>query len=275
VLYMGAEDPQSEVRLRAEACGADLERFRYLDLAAMDHPFSLSANPDDQDRITATLIATIDATGARVIVLDPIQQFMAGLDSDSNGVQVRQLLSPLVRACRASGCTGIIAHHTNKQPGGATTPQARVSGSQAYLSTVRLAMLVDVHSDDSELVCMDVIKSNLGPRPPMLGFRFEQVELAPHNDERIWKARPVWEAVEGDAMALGQRAGGKPDKAVQECADWLEQHMPPGTSSSWQTVSQGLVKDGKNWGKTTVFKARKLLGIEVDEASKTWVWGRF
>lgn len=131
------------------------------------------------------------ASGARLVVLDPLRQFHRG---EENGSDV---MSEVVRVLQGvayrTNCAALLAHHTNKwsTAGGQGDRAAAARGSGAFTDAVRwqmnlsdlddaLAGTYRIEDDDArDYVRVDLAKTNyLPPQPPMVLRRGEAGVLA-------------------------------------------------------------------------------------------------
>lgn len=131
------------------------------------------------------------ASGARLVVLDPMRQFHRG---EENGSDV---MSEVVRVLQGvayrTNCAALLAHHTNKwsTTGGQGDRAAAARGSGAFTDAVRwqmnlselddaLAGAYRIDPDDARHhVRVDLAKTNyLPPQPPMVLRRGEAGVLA-------------------------------------------------------------------------------------------------
>ncbi len=148
VLYYGAEDDIEEYRHRADLCGCD-PRFLHLVADTGNMP-----TLTDMPRIRADIIQS----KAKLVVFDPIQQFL-GADADMNKAnQIRPLLEGLRSLCREQNCSVIIIEHLNK----ATQQKAhyRGIGTVDIINAARSALMVGWHPEEYNIRCAAHIKAN-------------------------------------------------------------------------------------------------------------------
>ena len=106
-LFVSAEDRASVLRERLEKSGADLGFIHILDDAA-SVGLSLAADSGQE------LCGLIQATGARLVVLDPLHAFIG--DIDINRVTaVRPVMHALAAVAKAADCSIVIVSHVSKR----------------------------------------------------------------------------------------------------------------------------------------------------------------
>ena len=106
-LFVSAEDRASVLRERLEKSGADLGFIHILDDAA-SVGLSLAADNGQE------LCSLIQATGARLVVLDPLHAFIG--DIDINRVNaVRPVMHALAAVAKAADCSIVIVSHVSKR----------------------------------------------------------------------------------------------------------------------------------------------------------------
>ncbi|MFO0852686.1 MAG: AAA family ATPase [Gemmataceae bacterium] len=166
VLFLSAEDSaEAVIRPRLEAAGADLSRVHVLDhVLTGDRPGPLVL-PDHFDLVRAKL----DETGAKLIVIDPLNAFISGRVDGNTDQQVRAaLLYPLKELAEATGAAVLIVRHLNKGGGKAVY---RGIGSIGFTGAVRVSLAAGRHPDDPDRRVISCVKSNIGPEPKGLEYR--------------------------------------------------------------------------------------------------------
>lgn len=161
LIYQTAEDGLGDtIKPRLQEAGADQEKIFVID----EDEQSLSM----KDR---RIEEAIKKTGAKLLILDPIQAYL-GSDIDMNRAnEVRQLLKPLVRIAQTYQCAIVLIGHLNKNQG--TNSVYRGMGSMDFAATVRSILLVGRYKEDQNIRIMVHDKSSLGPEGASLGFRLD------------------------------------------------------------------------------------------------------
>jgi putative DNA primase/helicase len=126
VILMSAEDGLADtIRPRLDAAGADVTRIH----AVQGVPLS-EQEPDVMRMPTlgdiAQLRNRINATGARLVIIDVLMAYIpTGVDSHRDQ-DVRQILARLSALAESTGCTILLLRHLNKGKGDALWPRRRL-----------------------------------------------------------------------------------------------------------------------------------------------------
>lgn len=165
LLVSGEDDPKDTIFPRLGAANADPARLFVLDMRE---------HYEDGSVMPATLEMPADARGLReqlqklnaprLLILDPVQAFLAG-DVDSNkGSHVRRALAPLKQFAEDFAMAILLVTHLNKSR--EVEPLARITDSGAYTALARGVLLMapdpeDEEGDRGSLKVMALAKSNL------------------------------------------------------------------------------------------------------------------
>lgn len=143
VMYVNSEDdPDVTVLPNLTVAGANLDLI---------HGAGDLALPDDLDN----LLIACEATGAKVLILDPLVPQFSGSLASYTGVQRR--LKPVINACARRGITIIAVHHTTKE---IKKPSVNAMLGSVGLSTVARQVLFVGRCKEAKVV--GVVKSNVG-----------------------------------------------------------------------------------------------------------------
>ena len=169
IIYQTAEDGLADtIRPRLDALGADCSRVLVIDESNKE----LSLN-DDRIR------QAIEETGAKLIVLDPLQAYL-GADVDMHRAnEVRPILKRLGAVAEQTGCAVVLIRHLNKMLG--QKSGHRGMGSVDFQAAARSVLLVGRTKDDPHLRIVVPDKSSLAPEgdsiaftlDPQLGFQWK------------------------------------------------------------------------------------------------------
>ncbi len=269
VIILSAEDKDSDsIKPRLEAAGADMTKITELeiveDVCYQDRTTTRKVNLRRGMHVLEREIA--EQGDVSLLLIDPISEYLQGVDSHSNA-QVRGLLASLSEIAARYDIAVVVVTHPNKSSGSAID---RVTGSGAFVAVARAVFLVCRDRDDPELRLFLPVKMNMGKDSTGLAFRIEEIELSAD----IKTSRLVWQpdivritADEAVAAYLNPLAR----RAVDEAKAFL-----------LEALSQGpqLVKDlkrdadgmGVSW--SAVRRAQKLLGIRPQKINfqEGWVW---
>jgi len=166
VLLMGAEDGLADtVRPRLDAAGADAHRVYALPTVGTAGSEHLPSIPDDIPAIESELVAT----GAVLLVVDPLMAFL-GSDVNSHRDQdVRRALAPLAAMAERLGVAVLVVRHLNKSSGGPAI--YRGGGSIGLAGAARVVLAVGADPEDESRRILAAVKANLTVAPPSLAYR--------------------------------------------------------------------------------------------------------
>lgn len=170
VIYIQTEDdPESVVRSRLRAAGANLD---------LVHDWDLSKASATLPDAVPSIARAARRHDAKLVIVDPVNSFLAGWVNAHNDHHVRQALGPLDRMAKELGITVLIVMHTNKK--------GDMMGSQGFRNICRAVLAFgDVPEDPSgEQRVLAHEKGNYTERQRSLVFKIASKRL----DGRI---RPI------------------------------------------------------------------------------------
>jgi hypothetical protein len=174
VLLLVAEDDIADtIRPRMEAAGADLSRVHLWETVTTDEVSRLPMLPEDM----ATLANVVAEIGAKLVVIDPITAFLSPRVDAWKDAEVRRALTPLAVLAADLDVALIVIRHWTKAP--TLNPLHKGSGSIAFAAAARSILAVVQHPEDDDARVLFSVKSNLGTRPPALGFEIAQAGTVP------------------------------------------------------------------------------------------------
>lgn len=159
VLYLGTEDSWNyTLAPRFIAAGADLSRVYRLYVETVHGDETVMSLALDLDMLREE----IQATGARVVVLDALLSTMTGRDLVKQGV-VREYLEPVTRLAQDLDIAVIGVAHFRKA--GGADPLHLISGSAEFGQVVRSAIgfAADKDAEDGSAV-LSLIKTNIAAK---------------------------------------------------------------------------------------------------------------
>jgi hypothetical protein len=260
LLASGEDDVRDTLRPRAEAASANLARIHVLTT-----PLLL---PDD----VVALKAEIDKHAAKLVILDPLDSFLAkGIDSNKSS-DVRGALSKLKDLAAATGTAIVIVRHLNKDSK-ITNALYRGGGSIGYTAASRASFLVAADPSDPDARILAPVKCNLALKPKALKFRTVKYALADAIDTQKIEWLGSIDISANDllqAQASGPR-GPRPDKT--EAAKEL---VRVALADGEQHASRPIIEDAKQQGISfgTLSNAAKSLGVRKQKGGFEggWAW---
>ena len=166
VLLLGAEDGLADtVRPRLDVAHAAIHRVHALPIVGErpnGHPPSI---PDDIPDIEAALVAT----GAILLVIDPLMAFLGGKVNSHHDQDVRRALAPLAEMADRLRVAVLVIRHLNKSSGGPAI--YRGGGSIGLAGAARIVLAVGSDPEDESRRILASVKSNLSAPPASLAYQ--------------------------------------------------------------------------------------------------------
>jgi len=254
-VYATAEDSWSRTLTpRLKAAGADLDRVFFVQVDGLNGGLSVPGDLVD-------LAERMKATGARMLVLDPLGAHLGSTLDTHRDAAVRQALAPLAGHMDAlsAACVGIV--HWNKAP----TVQAldRVNGSRGFTAAARAMLAVAEDPDDEMSRVLILAKSNLGRLDvPALRYRVEGRTVQTGEGQEIKSSGIAWL---GEALGVGTGdifAAGEDERSEQaEIADLLTEWTDEGRQLSVEDARANVRRAGYEASSKTVQRAAKRAGL--------------
>ena len=150
VVYQNSEDGKEDTIVpRLLACGANLEKVSYID----EEEATVELGDERLEKV-------IEQTGARVLILDPIQAYW-GANTDMNRAgAIRPIMNHLAHIAERRNCAIIMVGHMNKANGKGLY---RGLGSIDIAAAARSVLLVAKLSNQPNMRVLSHVKSNLAP----------------------------------------------------------------------------------------------------------------
>ena len=267
VLILSAEDGLGDtIRPRLDAAAGDPTRVHAL--TEIRYP-----GEDGQLRARPPTLADVDEleeavarTGARLVIIDVLMAYLPGGTDSHRDQDVRGVLHRLADLAERTGCTILLLRHLNKTSGG--SPLYRGGGSIGIIGAARAALLAAPDPEDDSRRVLAVIKSNLGPMPPALGYR-----LADNPEHGC--AHVNWLGSTGHVAADLLRRPDDGERSEQdEAAGWLLDYL---AARGGEVPAAEVLKAGRAAGyeRHTLQRERKRApGVDTCKASfgAGWVW---
>jgi len=182
-LLLSAEDDLADtIRPRLDRMGADVNR-----ISAFQGILETDEDGRDIERMVrldtdlAELERQIEETGARFVVVDPINAYLGKTDGNQD-IDLRRVLNPLAIIAARHKVAMLVVTHSNKRSEG--NKLHRVMGSLAFVGLARSVLAVGADPDVPGRCNMVQIKNNLAAHAPGLGYRIIAGEV-------VWDSDPV------------------------------------------------------------------------------------
>lgn len=213
---------------------------------------------DDFDRVLTLdddrLEQAIEQTGARLVVLDPIQGYIGASVDMHRANEIRPLMYRIAKLAEKYGCAILLIGHMNKNSGEKSS--YRGLGSIDFQAAARSVLVVGRIKDDPTLRVVCPAKSSLAPEGGAVAFRLDP-------EQGFQGAGPYDISV--DELLSGSRRGHK----LREAQSFLKEVLADGQLP--QTEIEAAAQQAGIRPKT-LRNARYELGVTSTKISKQWLW---
>ena len=245
VIYQTAEDGLADtVKPRLLQAGADCEKVLVID----ESEKSLSML---DERIEEALIKT----GARVLILDPIQAYLGSGTDMNRANEVRNMTKRLAALAEKYKCAIILIGHMNKAAGNKAA--YRGMGSIDFYAVARSVLLVGRVEGEPNIRAMVQIKNNLAEFGHAKAFRLSEEGFRWLGDYEI----TADEVLGGYAPKMNK---------LEQAKDLLRE-----LSKELEKVESNSIYDmakEQNISKRTLENAKREMGIWAKRENGSWYW---
>ena len=247
VICQCLEDGMADTILpRLEKAGARVKRFFYV---GEDEIPARHANRETIERV-------ISETGARLMIIDPIQA-MLGRSFGGENVAARKFMDELAAVADQTGCAVILIGHLNKNESGKDL--YRGLGSIDFVAAARSVLRVDGIREGSPVRVIRHVKSSLSREGDDFAFEID-------SDGKITWIGMINTACEGGEVADQTETAGskKHDRIQARLEKLLRGEDLPYSEIIEQTKGMGGVR--------TLKDAKRELGIKSVKKADGWYW---
>ena len=245
VIYQTAEDGLADtVKPRLELAGADCERIIVID----ESDKSLSM-------VDERLEQAIVRTGARLLILDPIQAYLGGGMDMNRANEARDMTKKLGALAEKTKCAIILIGHMNKASGNKAA--YRGMGSIDFFAVARSVLLVGRVEGESNTRAVVQIKNNLAAFGHPKAFALSE-------DGFKWL---------GDyEITVDEVLGGITPKANK--MEQAKQMLRELAETQNAVLSNEIFDRADELGisKRTLENAKKELGVQTRKINNAWYW---
>jgi len=244
VIYQTAEDGLSDtIKPRLVAANADCSKVLVID--DKETPLTM---------LDVRLEKAIAETGARLVVLDPIQGFL-GADVDMHRAnEIRPVMKHIAEIAEKYRCAIILVGHMNKCNMGKSA--YRGLGSIDFQAAARSVLIVGRIKDEPEIRVVCQIKNSLAPEAKSIAFKLSEKNGFEWLGECDVKA---------EELLCGIAKGMKQKTAIH----FLEDTLSKGKMA--QTKIAELAEE-KGISNKTLRNAKKSLDIKASKIGNQWYW---
>jgi hypothetical protein len=257
-LYLSVENPLAQtIRPRFDALGGN---------AAFFHVLTGSLNPEDGEEwhggVTLadihTMEAAISQTGARLVIVDPIQSYLGANVDLHRSNETRPVMDGLSKLAESHGCAILLLRHLSKQSGGKAI--FRGLGSIDLTGAVRSEMLAGSLPDDPDARALVHIKSNVGRQGRALGYTIDG------------EGRFAWTGESAITAAdLLAAPAGPGDHRLADACQWLTELLRPGSRGQKEVRD---LAEGAGIAYATLRRAKSALQVRSYKGTMKgpWLW---
>lgn len=164
VIYQTAEDGLAgTIKPRLLAAEADCSRVLVIDESQQELTLS-------DERLEAAILET----GARLLVLDPLQAYLGANVDMHRANEVRPIMKRLASMAERTGCAVILIGHMNKAQG--VKASYRGLGSIDFRAAARSVLVVGRLKDEPTMRVVAQDKNSLAPEGPSIAFQLNPEE---------------------------------------------------------------------------------------------------
>jgi len=259
VFLVGAEDgAEDTIRPRLDAAGANVTRVHLVGGpippgAQYATPVNLGSHIDLLDKLLT------EYPGAKLLVIDPIMDYLgAGVNSDKSP-EVRSVLRPLRALAERHQIAVILVNHLNRNGKGSKN---RSLGSGAFVHVCRVELRVLEDPNDADRRLFLPVKNNLAAAPG-LAYRIESADNGAGHT--IWEDGPVDLQI-GEVEA---DCGTEPRGAIDEAVEWISAMLADGPVKASEMEQQAR-RDGIS--ESTLKRAKSRLKVKSYQENRGWWW---
>ena len=252
IIYQTAEDGiEDTIKPRLVKAGADCSMIRVID--ETDKELSMT-----DDRLEQAIIET----GARLIILDPIQAYIGATVDMHRANEIRPVLKHLGIIAEKHNCAIILIGHMNKASGSKST--YRGLGSIDIQATARSVLLVARLRDKPNIRIMAHDKSSLAPAGDAIGFEMTEdngmVCIGPYD-------------ITIDELLSGNEGRGK--KKLDIAENFIKEYFGSNKVIPSNEIMMEAAK--RSIKRNTLLSAKKKLGIisdkeKAEDGTIYWTW---
>ena len=247
VIYQTAEDGLGDtIKPRLIEAGAD--ESRVLNICEDTDPLSLS-----DERIERA----INETGARLMILDPIQGYIGENIDINRANEIRTVLKKISAVAERTGCAIVLVGHLNKARGASS--QYRGLGSIDFRAAARSVLLVGRLRNEPNVRIIVHDKSSLAPEEKSMAFNL--------GNENGFYWLDGYGDISADELLCGYSTKTKTAMAEELIRDMLEDGR--------EVMAEEIfaLAKSKNISERTVNEAkRKIQNIKTRKVGKGWAW---
>lgn len=245
VIYQTAEDGLADtIKPQLEAVNADCARVLVID-----------ESKEELSMTDERIEKAIQQTGAKLIILDPIQAYIGANVDMHRANEIRPVMSKLGRIAEEYGCAVVLIGHMNKAAGQKSS--YRGLGSIDITAVARSVLIVGKMRDSPSKRIMTQAKSSLAPVGKSLLFEINE------NSALEWKGE-----VDITAEQFLENCGAELSK-LEIATEFLLEILKDGKVSQKEIAAAASDYD---FSARTLNEAKKNLKVLSIKADNKWYW---
>ena len=247
VIYQTAEDGLGDtVKPRLMEAGADQDRV--LNIAEDSCSLTLL-----DERIEAAIVQT----GARLMILDPIQGYLGGKIDMNRANEIRTVLKNVSSVAERTGCAIVMVGHLNKAAGASSA--YRGLGSIDFRAAARSVLLVGRMKKEPHVRVIVHDKSSLAPEGKSIAYNL--------GDASGFQWLDGYSDISAEELLCGFHAETKTAAAEELIREMLSGGEPVLADEIFR------VAEAKGISRRTVNEAKKnISAIVTTKPGKKWMW---
>lgn len=271
IIVTTEDEPGDTLKPRLMAAGADLSMVSMFQMGSKEEPVPFRV-PQDADELRRR----VEDSGALLVVIDPLMEFLDGKVDAHKSKDSRQAVSSINEIAKATGCAVLTIFHLNK--GISTDPLLRHEGSAAFTQIVRSGLMLgfdpeDPDGEEGDQRVLAVSSSNLAKLAPSLAYRIDGATVTGDTDEPISTA--AMGCIGGSTAASHQLLGGREDDEMRadrdEATEFLLAELEGGPRPAGDV--QGAAKRA-GVGPGALKRAKRELKVSTEKGGMSggWIW---
>ena len=244
IIYQTAEDGLDDtIKPRLLKADADCSKILVID----ESESGLSMNDERLEQ-------AIKETGAKLVILDPIQAYVGASVDLNRANEIRPVLKQLGDVAERYGCAIVLIGHMNKSSGSKST--YRGLGSIDFQATARSVLIVGRLKDKPSVRIIGHDKSSLAPEGKPMAFEI--------NEEEGFKWMGHYD-ISIDDILSGMASESKLQASENLLNDLLKENQLPQTEILAKANSMGI-------SKRVLYEAKKNIGVISFRQGTVWYW---
>lgn len=262
LLVMPEDGAGDTIRPRLENAGADLSRVGLIQTLT-DPEDGMEVIPTIPDDVGALENAII-ALDARMMILDPLLNFMGDGVNEYRDKEVRRAMAPLIAMCEKHGVALIGLMHVTKATNG--NAKHRGNAAAAFMNLSRSTLYAANDPDIPGCFVLAQSKTNLGPLAASLRYRLQGCDNG--------HARVEWEGISAHtADSLNAQGGNAEERSeLRDAEDFLNDALAGGPELV--TTIKRLARDA-GISEMTLRRAkvsRRVVSKKARTQDGQWTW---